>query len=76
MSEDDDNSNLEIILKTRSLGYQVRVFKLMSSDFGLPSRRVRLYFAGFSSLHQPNASLDLVETLLGVLQLKSQPPDS
>ena len=40
-------SNLEMILKyLEGLGYAVTVMKLKATDFGLPQRRSRLYFAG------------------------------
>ena len=42
-----NQSNLQIILDhLNQLGYAVAVHKLRADDFGLPQRRVRLYFIG------------------------------
>ena len=79
MSEDSESEsgNLDIILKTlQSKNYTVKCFKVISTDYGLPTRRVRLYLGGFSNRKQPNASFALVEQLLCLCKLKHQPPDS
>ena len=64
-------SNLQVILRTLSEvrdGYHVRAFKIMSKDFGVPQRRVRLFFVG--------VDMDKVAQNLKSFQLKSQKPDS
>ena len=73
----DGSSNLEIIVKSlQSLGtgYIVRVYKMLSSDYGLPTRRVRLYFGGYHKQKAPQASFELVDKLLVCFKLEHQKP--
>ena len=78
MNEDEnDSGNLDIILKClQSQNYAVKVFKILSSDYGLPTRRVRLYLVGFHQRKQSSAPLHLLEQLLSIFKLKHQPPES
>ncbi|CAE7339888.1 nlaIVM [Symbiodinium natans] len=47
-NESKSNSNLTLILQAlTALGYTVRTFLLNSQDYGVPQRRVRLYFVGY-----------------------------
>ena len=72
-------SNLQVILRTLSEvrdGYHVRAFKIMSKDFGVPQRRVRLFFVGVHKGTYPNFDMDKVAQNLKSFQLKSQKPDS
>ena len=79
MADDDGDgsSNLEIIVKSlQSIGYIVRVYKLLSTDYGLPTRRVRLYFGGYNKQKVPQASFELVDKLLACFKLDHQKPAS
>ena len=76
---DDDDSNLDNILKALSQiggGFRVRAFKLYSTDFGIPQRRCRLFFIGFSEKSQGEASMAKVEQMLRGFRLKRQTPDT
>ena len=76
---DDDDSNLDNILQVLSQvggGFKVRAFKLYSTDYGVPQRRCRLFFIGFSEKSQGEASMAKVEQMLRGLRLKRQPPDT
>lgn len=75
-SEGEGQGNLELIVQAlQAVGYAVRIFKLIASDFGLPTGRVRLYFGGYHQKKHPEASFDLVEKLLTCFKLKSQKPE-
>lgn len=72
-----DTSNLELImnaLERAGPGFTVRVFKVVSSDFGLPQRRVRLYFVGINSKKYPNYQMNNLVNVLNLLNLKVQKP--
>ena len=72
----EGQGNLDLIVEAlQSVGYAVRIFKLVANDFGLPTRRVRLYFGGYHQKKQPEASFDLVEKLLNCFKLKCQKPE-
>ena len=74
---EDEDGNFDLIvqaLQCAGSGYNVRVFKLISTDYGLPTRRIRLYFGGFHRQKQPQASFEVVEKLLALFRLKSQKP--
>ena len=69
-------SNLSLIVEAlESLGYVLKTYRIISLDWGLPQRRLRIYLAGFSTKKQPNASLSRMEKHLNLMQLKCQRPD-
>ena len=78
MDDESKNSNLNLILQSLQnsgpSGFNVRCFKVVSSDFGLPQRRVRLYFAGVSCHHYPNVNMENISKHLNLFKLKKQPP--
>ena len=78
MSEDDGGEgNLDVIVKIlQSLGYKVQVFRVLASDYALPTRRVRLYLGGFNQKKQPDACFKTVDQLLSLFKMKPQPPES
>lgn len=77
MSSDDDESSLsQIHSLLEECNYNVRTFKMVSTDFGLPQRRVRLFIGGFHRDKQGQSSLTKVEKLLQVMRIKCQKPDS
>ena len=72
-------SNLQVILRALSEardGYHVRAFKILSKDFGVPQRRVRLFFIGVHKGTYPNFDMDKVAQNLEKFQLKCQKPDT
>ena len=72
-------SNLQVILRALSEardGYHVRAFKILSKDFGVPQRRVRLFFIGVHKGTYPNFDMDKVARNLEIFQLKCQKPDT
>eukprot|EP00438_Fugacium_kawagutii_P023761 Skav215455 [mRNA] locus=scaffold2193:165266:166376:- [translate_table: standard] len=50
--EDSNYSNIVKALSTAGEGFQVKTFKLCSTDYGTPQRRYRLFFVGFSRASQ------------------------
>ena len=72
-------SNLQVILRALSEardGYHVRAFKILSKDFGVPQRRVRLFFIGVHKGTYPNFDMDKVAQNLEKFRLKCQKPDT
>ena len=55
-------------------GFQVRCFRIVSSDYGVPQRRMRLFFLGFNKKLHPNASFANVTSMLMNFKLKCQLP--
>ncbi|CAJ1403083.1 unnamed protein product, partial [Effrenium voratum] len=82
--DSEPDGNLDLIMKalsssgfgTHADGYQVKAFKILTSDYGLPSRRIRLYFVGVSRSSFPQFSMKCVERNLNMFTLKCQPPDA
>ena len=77
-STDDSTSNFNVIVQTLEQvgsGYFVKVFKLCSCDFGVPQRRVRLFFVGLNKETQDEKSFHRIEEWLKLFQLKTQTPD-
>ena len=77
-STDDSTSNSNVIVQTLEQvgsGYFVKVFKLCSCDFGVPQRRVRLFFVGLNKETQDEKSFHRIEEWLKLFQLKTQTPD-
>ena len=73
---EDPESNLAVINEMlQSCNYIVKVFKITALDYGTPQRRMRVFICGYHKEKQPNASLNRVEKLLNIMQLKSQQPD-
>jgi len=73
--EDDKGSNLDLILEAlREPGYQVKAYMMISSDYGLPQRRVRLYFIGIHRDDFPNFRFDKVLEYLQLFRLRCQSP--
>lgn len=76
---DDSPSNFNIIVQTLESsgknGFIVRVYKLCTKDYGLPQRRVRLFFVGLNKNSQDESSFRDIEKWLTVFQLPCQPPD-
>ena len=73
----DPTSNFKMIirnLETAGAGYFVRAFKIISTDFALPQRRVRLYFCGVSKSKYPEFDMNQVEKVLNLLKLDCQKP--
>ena len=74
-----DATNLDLILRALSDagdGFHVRAYRLISSDFALPQRRVRLYIVGFSKVRQGQASFANVEANLELFRIQPCPhPD-
>jgi site-specific DNA-cytosine methylase len=52
----------------------VRAYKVVSTDFGLPTRRQRLYFIGVSKAHYPLFDMNKVTEILSLLKLETQQP--
>ena len=73
--EDEADGNLAWIVKIlRETKYEVQVYKLISSDFALPQRRVRLYILGFSSERQSQVTWANIERRLDLFRIKSLSP--
>ena len=71
------DSNLDCILKSLEQcgpGYMVRAYNVVSTDFGLPTRRQRLYFIGVSKAHYPLFDMNKVTEILSLLKLETQQP--
>ena len=56
-------------------GYEVKVVTMVSSDYGVPQRRVRLYFIGVLK-SKFNLSSQMVDKTLNLFKLKCQKPDT
>ena len=77
-SSSDDN-NLDLIvrqLEELAGGFWLRVYKVLTRDFGLPQRRIRLFFLGVSKRHYPDFNMDVVTKHLEAFKLQCQSPDS
>jgi site-specific DNA-cytosine methylase len=77
-SSSDDN-NLDLIvrqLEELAGGFCLRVYKVLTRDFGLPQRRIRLFFLGVSKRHYPDFNMDVVTKHLEAFKLQCQSPDS
>ena len=77
---DPEKSNLALILKAlqnaSSSGFTTHAFVCLSSDFGLPQRRERLYIVGANKSMFPSFDVRKVQRLLSSFKLPCQPPDS
>lgn len=66
---------VDLILEAlREPGYQVKAYMMISSDYGLPQRRVRLYFIGIHRDDFPNFRFDKVLEYLQLFRLRCQSP--
>ncbi len=77
-SKSKDDTNFDVIVKcleNASGGYWLKVYKILTADFGLPQRRVRLFFLGASKKHYPEFDMSNVTTHLEHFKLKTQHPD-
>ena len=73
--EDDESSNLGLILKALTdAGYKCKTYKLISSDFALPQRRIRLFILGYSKARQEGITFENIDKMLDVLQVKHLDP--
>ena len=73
------DTNLQIIIDKLTgidQGYHLRVFKVLSSDFGSPQRRIRLYFLGVSKRFYPEIDMNRMTKHLEAFKLQSQSPDT
>ena len=77
---EDDASNLNMIIKALESsgphGYHVQVYKLCTLDYGLPQRRVRLFFVGLQKSTQEASAFRNIEMWLNAFKLKTQPPEA
>ncbi|CAE7035514.1 ngoPIIM [Symbiodinium sp. CCMP2592] len=78
-SADDYNGagdcNFEnVMLSLRQQGFAVKAYRIQSSDYGVPQRRVRLFFVGFNKKLHPNPKFDNIAKRLQGMKLKCQPP--
>lgn len=78
MNADDQSSNLSVILRelrsAGSKGYHVQVFKILTSDYGLPQKRERLYFVGAHKGIYQEFNFGNVQSMLQLFRLECQPP--
>ena len=79
MTDDETpDSNLSLILQSLETagthGFHVQALLLVSSDFGVPQRRVRLYFVGVNKGKHSHFQIKAVANILDSLKLKSQSP--
>ncbi len=79
MTDDETpDSNLSLILQSLEAagthGFHVQALLLVSSDFGVPQRRVRLYFVGVNKGKHPHFQIKAIANILDALKLKSQLP--
>ena len=73
--EDEKGSNLDHILSAlKELGYQVKAYMMISSDYGLPQRRVRLFIVGIREHDFPNFRFEKVLEYLQLFRLRCQSP--
>ena len=73
------DTNLQLImeaLKNLSGGYHLKVYKVLSADFGVPQRRIRLFFLGVSKRHYPEFTFYKVTKHIEAFKLQSQNPDT
>ena len=78
-SSSSDENNLDLIvqqLEQTGGGFWLRVYKVLTRDFGLPQRRIRLFFLGVSKRHYPDFNMDAVTKHLEAFKLQCQNPDS
>lgn len=71
------DSNYSIIMRSlEEVGpkYAVMAYKMLSSDFGLPQRRTRLYIVGVSRKAYPTFDMQAIAKLLDILKLPTQKP--
>ena len=74
---DDVEGNLQMIIKCiQEAGYNVRTFRMIATDFGLPQRRLRIYLCGFHRIKQGMANFQKVERHLRAMRLPHQPPET
>ena len=87
--DDSPDSNLDIIIHAlQTIGggdgddchepprhFRVKCFKLLSTDFGLPQRRSRLFFVGLNQSTQSTVSFNVIERLLTAFTMTHQKPD-
>jgi len=75
---EEDGSNFDHIVKALEDagedGFLVRAFRLSALEYGLPQRRIRLFFIGFNKATQETASFKNIEKYLNGFKLKRQPP--
>ncbi|CAL1159882.1 unnamed protein product [Cladocopium goreaui] len=71
-----DSENLTLILKALSeAGFSCKTYKLISSDFAVPQRRVRIYILGFSNKRQPQIAFKNVDKMIDLFRLPCVDPD-
>eukprot|EP00439_Symbiodinium_sp_Y106_P024525 s8751_g3.t1 len=74
-SSGENDSNFALIVQALSdIGYIVRAYHLSAQDYGLPQRRVRLYFIGYKESTQGHVNFARLEKNLQKCRLKCQPP--
>ena len=77
LDADDMDGNLQLILRILTdLGYKVQVYRLKTSDFGIPQRRIRIFIAGFCENRHPQASFARMTRTLSAMQLRCQYPEA
>ena len=70
-----DSENLTLILKALSeAGFSCKTYKLISSDFAVPQRRVRIYILGFSNKRQPQIAFKNVDKMIDLFRLPCVDP--
>ena len=77
--EDSSDSNLDNIVKMLSVcgpGYSCKVYQLISSDFGIPQRRVRIYIIGFNQRSQGTANFTRVDHYLELFKIRPLPVEA
>lgn len=70
-------SNYDLIMKSLSKcgpTYNVTAYQMLATDFGLPQRRLRLYFVGISNKMYPKFQMQKVTDVLDALKLPIQKP--
>ena len=73
----DESGNLQLILKALSeAGFSCKVYKVISSDFAIPQRRVRIYILGYSKERQPQISFQNVDRMMELFRIQSLDPDT
>ncbi|CAE7556743.1 unnamed protein product [Symbiodinium necroappetens] len=69
------DGNFENVMQSlRQQGFAVKAYRMQSSDYGVPQRRIRLFFVGFNKKLHPNPKFDNIAKRLHGLKLKCQPP--
>ena len=70
------DSNFENVMQSlRQQGFAVKAFRVQSSDYGVPQRRIRFFLVGFNKKLHPNPNFDNIAKRLRGVKLKCQPPD-